>query len=164
MPNDSLLKIFQKSYQNTDLTPLFRPDQLKKFWVEYGSDAVRQMVLHSGGVLRELMRISNRSCRICLREIRRNPEQTGLKINSVVLDEAIKDLRLDFETTLGKTDYTILKETYEKFLPEDPKEQAFLDLLQGLDVLEYRNNEVWYNVHPIVMDLLQRKGLINASS
>ena len=75
-----------------------------------------------------------------------------------------KDLRLDFETTLGKADYTIFKETYEKFLPEDPKEQAFLDLLHGLDILEYRNSEVWYDVHPIVMDLLQRKGLINVSN
>ncbi len=128
------------------------------------SDVARQMVLHSGGVLRELMRISNRCCRICLREIRRTPEQTSFKVTPVVLDEAIKDLRLDFETTLGKTDYKILKETYEKFLPEDPKEQAFLDLLHGLDVLEYRNSEVWYDVHPIVMDLLQRKGLINASN
>jgi len=127
-------------------------------------DIARQMVLYSGGVLRELMRISNRCCRICLREIRRTPKQTDFKINSVVLDEAIKNLRLDFETTLGKTDYTILKETYEKFLPEDPKEQAFLDLLHGLDVLEYRNDEVWYDVHPIVTDLLQRKGLLNASS
>jgi nucleoside-triphosphatase THEP1 len=127
-------------------------------------DVARQMTLHSGGVLRELMRISNRCCRICLREIRRSPGQTSFRVNSVVLEEAIKDLRLDFETTLGKTDYKILKETYEKFLPEDPKEQAFLDLLHGLDVLEYRNSEVWYDLHPIVMDLLQRKGLINASN
>ncbi|MEL6402020.1 MAG: P-loop NTPase fold protein [Cyanobacteria bacterium J06626_4] len=127
-------------------------------------DVARQMVFHSGGVLRELMRISNRCCRICLRKIRRTPEQTDFKVTTVILDEAIKDLRLDFETTLGKTDYKILKETYKKFLPEDPKEQAFLDLLHGLDVLEYRNSEVWYDVHPIVMDLLQRKGLINASS
>jgi hypothetical protein len=95
-----------------------------------------------------------------LRKIRHTSEETDFKIDSVVLDEAIKELRLDFETTLGKTDYTILKETYEKFLPEDPKEQAFLDLLHGLDVLEYRNSEVWYDVHPIVTDLLKQKGLI----
>ena len=128
------------------------------------TDMAKQIVLYSGGVLRELMRISNRCCRICLREIRRATEQTDLQISSIVLDEAIKDLRLDFETSLGKKDYTILRETYERFLPEDPKEKAFLDLLHGLDVLEYRNDEVWYDVHPIVTDLLQRKGVINASS
>jgi hypothetical protein len=31
-----------------------------------------------------------------------------------------------------------------------------------LQVLEYRNDEVWYDVQPIVTDLLRRKGLIDA--
>ncbi len=84
------------------------------------------MVLQSGGVLRELIRISNRCCRICSRKLRRNPEQTDIKIDQAVLDEAIKDLRLEFEATLGKADFNILQTTYEKFIPEDPKEQAFL--------------------------------------
>jgi hypothetical protein len=47
----------------------------------------------------------------------------------------------------------------KKFRVEDPKAQAFLDLLHGLHILEYRNAEVWYDVHPIVEDLLKRKGL-----
>jgi nucleoside-triphosphatase THEP1 len=121
-----------------------------------------QMVLQSGGVLRELVRICNRCCRICLREIRRHPERTDFKIDEIVLTEALKDLRLDFETTLGKADYAILQTTYQTFLPEDPKVEPFLDLLHGLQVLEYRNDEVWYDVHPIVADLLRRKGLIDA--
>jgi hypothetical protein len=125
-------------------------------------DIAEQMVLQSGGVLRELIRISNRCCRICLRKIRRELERTDIKIDQDVLDEALKDLRLDFEVTLGKADYAILQTTYTKFLPEDPKAQSFLDLLHGLDVLEYRNDEVWYDVHPIVSDILQRKGLIDA--
>ena len=80
-----------------------------------------------------------------------------------MLEEAIKDLRLEFEATLGRADYTILQTTYEKFMPEDPKEQLFLDLLHGLHVLEYRNGEVWYDLHPIVRDLMQRKGLVHAN-
>jgi energy-coupling factor transporter ATP-binding protein EcfA2 len=125
-------------------------------------EIAKQMVLESGGVLRELVRICNRCCRICLREIRRQPERTDFKIDAAVLTEAIKGLRLDFETTLGKADYTILQTTYQNFLPEDPKADPFLDLLHGLQVLEYRNDEVWYDVHPIVTDLLRRKGLIDA--
>ena len=27
-------------------------------------------------------------------------------------------------------------------------------------VLEYQNDELWYDVHPIVVDLLRREGLI----
>jgi energy-coupling factor transporter ATP-binding protein EcfA2 len=125
-------------------------------------EIAKQMVLESGGVLRELVRICNRCCRICLREIRRQPDRTDFKIDAAVLTEAIKGLRLDFETTLGKADYTILQTTYQNFLPEDPKADPFLDLLHGLQVLEYRNDEVWYDVHPIVTDLLRRKGLIDA--
>jgi hypothetical protein len=125
-------------------------------------EIAKQMVLESGGVLRELVRICNRCCRICLREIRRQPDRTDFKIDGAVLTEAIKGLRLDFETTLGKADYTILQTTYQNFLPEDPKADPFLDLLHGLQVLEYRNDEVWYDVHPIVTDLLRRKGLIDA--
>jgi AAA ATPase domain len=123
----------------------------------------QKIVLNSGGVLRELMRIANRCCRICLRSIRRNPDKTDVQIDEAVLDEALQELRLEFEATLGRTDYSILQTTYEKFLPEDPKEQPFLDLLHGLQVLEYRNGDVWYDIHPIVVDLLQRKGLIHAN-
>jgi hypothetical protein len=123
-------------------------------------EVAERLVLQSGGVLREVVRIANRCCRICLRQIRRDPGRTDIKINHAVLDEALTDLRLDFETTLGKTDFEILSAVYQKSMPEDPKAQPFLDLLHGLDVLEYRNAEVWYDVHPIVTNLLQRKGLL----
>jgi AAA ATPase domain len=120
-----------------------------------------KLVLYSGGVLRELVRIANRCCRICLRLIRRDPKQTNIVISDEVLEEALKDLRLDFEIELGKADYQILQTTYKQFMPDDPKEQKFLDLLHGLHILEYRNDEVWYDAHPIVIALLKRKELID---
>lgn len=119
-----------------------------------------QIVFYSGGVLRELIRLTNECCRICLRSVRRNPDRQDIAIDQTVLLEAVKKLRLDFETPLGKADYEILKVTYEKFEPDDPKGQQFLDLLHGLHILEYRNDEIWYDAHPIVVDLLKRKGLI----
>jgi hypothetical protein len=120
-----------------------------------------KLVIYSGGVLRELVRIANRCCRICLRLIRHDPERTNIAISDEVLEEALKDLRLDFEIELGKVEYQILRTTYKQFMPDDPKEQKFLDLLHGLHILEYRNDEVWYDAHPIVIDLLKRKGLID---
>lgn len=122
-----------------------------------------QIVLASGGVLRELIRITNVCCRICLRQIRRYPDRPDITIDQAVFAEAVKDIRLDFETPLGKADYQILQTTYNKFIPDDPKEQQFLDLLHGLHILEYRNDEVWYDTHPIVTDLLKRKGLVNGA-
>ena len=124
------------------------------------SDAAEMLVRYSGGVLRELVRLGNVCCRICLRQIRREPERQDLKIDHGILMQAVKDLRLDFEAPLGKADYETLKVTYKKFKPEDPKAQDFLNLLHGLHILEYKNDEIWYDVHPIVEDLLKLKEIV----
>ncbi|TAE57587.1 MAG: ATP-binding protein [Nostocales cyanobacterium] len=124
--------------------------------------AAEQIVLNSGGVLRELIRIANECCRICLRIIRRKPGEAVI-INEQILDEAVNNIRNDFAVPLGKIDYAILQTTYQNFTPDDPKEAEFLDLLHGLYVLEYRNRKNWYDVHPIVVELLKEQGLINAN-
>ncbi len=119
------------------------------------------IVLKSGGVLRELIRLANKCCRICLRQIRRAQNVEAILINQEVFDQAVQDMRLDFEAPLGKADYEILRATYQSFKPEDPKAQAFLDLLHGLHILEYRNGEIWYDLHPVVTDLLVLKEMID---
>ncbi len=124
------------------------------------SQIADKIVLSSGGVLRELIRIANECCRICLRLIRRSPGQSVI-IDEEVLDRAINSIRNDFAIPLGKVDYAILHTTYQNFMPDDPKEAEFLDLLHGLYVLEYRNRQNWYDVHPIVVELLREQGLIN---
>lgn len=124
--------------------------------------AAEKIVLNSGGVLRELIRIANECCRICLRLIRRKPGEAVI-IDDDILDKAINSIRNDFAVPLGKLDYEILRITYENFIPDDPKDPEFLDLLHGLYVLEYRNRQNWYDVHPIVVELLKEQGLINGS-
>nr|WP_293101635.1 hypothetical protein [Okeania sp. SIO2F4] len=121
-------------------------------------ETVNKIIIYSGGVLRELVRITNECCRICLRLIRRKQDDLEIKINAEVLEEAITKIRIDFDTRIGKADYEVLQQTYQEFTPNDPKEQRFLDLLHGLYVLEYRNGKLWYDVHPIVTELLQEKG------
>jgi nucleoside-triphosphatase THEP1 len=117
-----------------------------------------QIIVYSGGVLRELIRIANECCRICLRLVRRYPDRTDIKIDDEILKEAINKLRLDFDTRIGTADYEILETTYKKSKPNDPKEQRFLDLLHGLYILEYRNAQLWYDIHPIVTQLLEERG------
>lgn len=125
------------------------------------AQAVAEIVLYSGGVLRELVRITGKCCQICLREVRRQPENVEIKITSEVVNRAIQELRLDFELPLGAKDFEILQKVYEDFIPEDPKAQKFLDLLHSLHVLEYRNAEIWYDLHPIIVEILRRKELIS---
>ena len=124
------------------------------------AQTAEKIIIYSGGVLRELIRIANECCRICLRLVRRYPERTDIKINDAILKEAITKLSLDFDTRIGTDDYKILETTYKESRPNDPKEQKFLDLLHGLYILEYRNAQLWYDVHPIVTELLQERGHI----
>jgi len=119
-------------------------------------ESLDRIVIYSGGVLRELIRIANECCRICLRLVRRQPE-AAVKINAEVVEEAVKKLRLDFDTRLGTTDYEMLMVTYRDFKPENPQAKDFLDLLHGLYVLEYRNDSLWYDIHPIVLELLKQR-------
>jgi len=121
---------------------------------------VEKLVVQSGGVLRELIRIANECCRICLRLIRRKPGEKVV-IDDSILEQAINKIRNDYSIRLGKVDFEVLQSIYENFMPDDPKQLEFLDLLHGLYVLEYRNDETWYDVHPIIVETLRRRGLIN---
>jgi hypothetical protein len=123
-------------------------------------ETARQIVLKSGGVVRELVRIARECCSQCLLLIRSEPERQDIKINDEILTAALKDLRNDFARPLGEKLYQILVKTYQDLTPEDAKSDDFLDLLHGLWVLEYENDDLWYDVHPIVVDLLRRKKLI----
>ncbi|MBN3877162.1 MULTISPECIES: ATP-binding protein [unclassified Nostoc] len=124
------------------------------------AETAEKIVIYSGGVLRELIRISKECCRICLRTIRRNPSGKVI-IDDKILLQAINKIRNDFSIRLGKTDIDILQSVYEQFMPNDPKQAEFLDLLHGLYVLEYRTDETWYDVHPIIIESLRRQGAIN---
>jgi nucleoside-triphosphatase THEP1 len=123
-------------------------------------EVITKIALASGGVLRELVRITVRCCRICLIKVRQDLSRVDVKITQDVLTEACRDMRLDFEKPLGQSDYQILAEINKKCLPEDVRSQDFLTLLHGLYILEYCNDEVWYDLHPLIIDLLRRKKII----
>lgn len=123
-------------------------------------EAQQKLIIYSGGVLRELIRIANECCRICLRLIRRHQD---VIIDDAILEEAINDLRNNYTLPLGRVDYEILQVVYNNYMPEDPKQPEFLELLHGLHILEYRNRQIWYDVHPVIVQLLRDRGLINGS-
>lgn len=119
-----------------------------------------EIVIYSGGVLRELIRIANECCRSCLRLIRRPRDNNPIKINRKILLEAINELSLSFESRIGKIEYQILATVYNDYQPSDPKSPEFLALLHALYILEYRNSQLWYDLHPIVLKLLKQKNII----
>ena len=84
-----------------------------------------KLILYSGGVLRELIRIANECCRICLQLIRRRPDRTDIKITDEILEQAVNNIRNDFALRLDKKDYAILQQVYQNFMPEDPAEPLY---------------------------------------
>jgi hypothetical protein len=127
-------------------------------------EVITKIITYSGGVLREILIIVNECCRICLRRIRKHSNslkqggnQPNIIIDLKVLAEVINKRTVEFDATLGQKDYEILEQIYINNRPDDPSEPRFWDLLHGLYVLEYRDSQIWYNVHPIVANLLKQK-------
>lgn len=148
IPRDEVIKLFSEILN-------------KRIHKELLTAGIQQkLIVYSGGVLRELIRIANECCRVCLRQIRRERDEI---INEEILEKAINKLRNDYTLPLGKVDYEILQIIYNKYMPDDPKQSEFLELLHGLHILEYRNKQIWYDVHPIIIELLKDRGLINGS-
>lgn len=123
-------------------------------------ETAREIVLSSGGVVRELVRIARACCSQCLLQLRSDPDLTEIKINDEILALALRDIRNDFAASLGESRYQILVTTYERAEPVEITDPEFLVLLHGLYVLEYRNDDLWYDVHPVVVDLLRRRNLL----
>lgn len=124
-----------------------------------------QMILKSGGVLRELIRIVDRCCDLCMQDIRGRIRRSHFDkppviIDQQVLDTVLTDLQIGYAEPLGQVDFDLLKAIYEQFKPQDVENQRFLDLLHGLYVLEYRNATLWYDLNPIVVDLLVQEGVL----
>ncbi|MFM6321112.1 MAG: ATP-binding protein [Microcystis panniformis] len=123
-----------------------------------------EIALASGGVIRELVRIAQKCCSLVLVELRkkaRNNEAIDhVKINQQILQQALDILRNDMTITLSKTDRDILQQTYADYRPDDPKQQEFLDLLHNVYVIEYKNTESWYDLHPLITQQLKLEGLI----
>ncbi|MFN5397683.1 MAG: hypothetical protein ACK5RE_17020 [Pseudanabaena sp.] len=125
---------------------------------------VEKIALSSGGVLRDVVRIAQRCCSEVLVKLRRMKRQKQsidhVRIDQDILQESLDKLRNDIQLGLSKTDREILVQVYNQFIPENPKEEAFLILLHTVVVIEYRNRESWYDVHPLIMEQLKIEKLI----
>jgi energy-coupling factor transporter ATP-binding protein EcfA2 len=117
----------------------------------------RKMALMSGGVMRELVRIGRECCTECMLEIEIDPDRTDVRIDEAVLMRVIRNLRNDFARQIGGN-YKLLVQVYQTL--KSVESQDFIKLLHGLMILEYENDALWYDVHPIVVGLLQREQLI----
>jgi hypothetical protein len=124
------------------------------------AQTARQMVLKSGGVMRELVRIARECCTECMVQLEIEPDSDNVEIDDGILAVALRNLRHDFARQIGSDLYDLLVGVYKTAETPDASSDSFVKLLHGLMVLEYENDALWYDVHPIVVDLLKQKKLI----
>lgn len=113
-----------------------------------------QIILKSGGVLRELIRIVDLCCDLAMQHLRRQIRQEKLDqppvtITPAILETVLTDLQITYSESLGQNDFDLLKGIYTDFKPKGSENQRFLDLLHSLYVLEYRNRVQWMTLTPL---------------
>ncbi len=151
VPNSNYMALFTEILDKRLMPQLIDPD------------VKSALILASGGVLRELIRIVDRCFQQCKLELNRRIRQSQLdepmtKIDQHILDQVLIDFQIEYSEPLGADDYELLKYTYDHFKAKSTQDQRFLDLLHGLYILEYRNASHWYDLSPMVIDLMREQG------
>lgn len=113
----------------------------------FSEAALTLLAESSGGIPRELITLAQQAC------------LETMKANRSVIDEeavtrSVKVRRMDYEVLLSSKQLALLKAISETKQVENDEEHRAL--LHNLSVLEYRNDSIWYDVHPIVKPLLER--------
>jgi len=111
-------------------------------------EAMAEAIKSSAGILTELVRLIRDAANIANMEDRSRIEEGDVK-------RVVTGIRNDYIRILGKEDLEILKgvkNTKGKIGDED----RFHDLLFSLAILEYANEEVWYDIHPTIKGIIER--------
>jgi len=69
-------------------------------------------------------------------------------IDTEALQDAERSLRRDFEGALAPSDYALLANTWTT--KSIDKEDAYMQLLSNLAILEYNGKELWHDVNPLI--------------
>ncbi|MBD2329814.1 P-loop NTPase fold protein [Alkalinema sp. FACHB-956] len=157
VPDEGCVAIFEEVLDRRLRTELIEPE------------VKRQIILKSGGVLRELIRLVDRCCDKCMQQLRsqirrEQLDRPSVVVNQQILDQVLTDFQIEFAEPLGQVDFEALKQIYGDLKPRDTENQRFLDLLHGLYILEYRNAVLWYDLNPIVVDLLVQEGVLDGDA
>ena len=111
-------------------------------------DARRVLIEASGGLVRGLIGLTQFAAVNAL-------GRGAMRIETPDAERAVAELRKDFTAALEAKHYDALAARHaDKQLSSDPETQ---ELLQGLALLQYSNGEVWCDVHPVVLKLLEER-------
>jgi GTPase SAR1 family protein len=126
------------------------------------NNIIKDMIKKSGGCLWDLFRLIKDAADNAL-------DFEKKQIDKDDFESAYKSLKADYERTIAENKEKDIKvqEYYEALVKcaKDEKKKpewtdVILDLMNNLTVLNY-NGDNWHDVHPVVKDILQERGLLN---
>ena len=148
LPN---IKLHTKNDRNSiyepgyELMRTFVYKRMKEELIE--PEALDLAIKMSGGVFREGARIMQIAADTAIEN-----ERTCISKEDV--ERAEREIRSDFKRILKSDDYNALNEIYES---NDIRGiEKIGHLLHNLSVLEYENEENWYDIHPTLEELLKK--------
>jgi hypothetical protein len=111
-------------------------------------EALELAITYSGGVFRTLIDlIATAALEAVVSE--------GKTIGEKDMLNAVKEFRIKRSRPLGRSHWEILLQIDKNKKFSGDMDERRLELLQGLYILEYINDEVWYRVNPIIESLLE---------
>ena len=124
---DALLQVIQK---RLSVRVLPQPSALAE-----------EFVRRSGGSIRQLIRL--------LREAVQSAQARGLiTLDGKALEDAARSIQQDYERMLELSDYELLARTHQD--KRIQKDDATMQLLSNLAILEYNGEELWHEVNPLI--------------
>ena len=108
--------------------------------------ALKYAAQRSGGVLRELARLLQISIDSAI-------EREAAKVERSDVERAVHELRNEYRRILSEADYEALKEIHANCAYEGI--DRIRHLLERLLVLEYENESNWFDVHPVLEEIVQ---------
>ncbi len=111
----------------------------------FGADAVRKLAELSSGIPRELVALARRAS---LEAMKSNQP----RIEAEAVEKAAQSKRRDYQVLLTVRQIELLDGIRQAKQVEN--DEAHRELLHNLSALEYRNDGLWYDVHPLIEPLL----------
>lgn len=147
LPN---VKIFDKQGSIDETGYLILKDvclrRMKEELIE--PEALRDVIKSSGGLMVDLIRLVQGAANYAL-------SGGNKRIDLESVERMANEIRNDYRALLQKKHYRILQKTQKDEEKRIVNEEVVQELLHNLSLLEYRNDETWGDVHPIVKPLLR---------
>ena len=118
----------------------------------FEEDVLKQLILYTGGSLRDLFHAINTSAK-------RAERRKSATISMEDAERALEELKTSLTRRIENKDYNFLLNIHKgnKEMIED--KEMLLKMLQASVVLEY-NGKRWHNVHPLIVKFFKEQGLI----